>query len=96
MSQVICEYCCSAGQCHLHSHYLCSTDTIYLCLFLLYSSPCRALNIAMYSVMIIIAAVLGIQCLCSLVYLVRMKRTITREDTRSKIIVMVSGCKFIS
>mmetsp|Transcript_3655 Transcript_3655/g.8103 ORF Transcript_3655/g.8103 Transcript_3655/m.8103 type:complete len:1279 (-) Transcript_3655:212-4048(-) len=50
---------------------------------------CRALNIAMYSVMIIIAAVLAIQCLCSLLYLVRKKRTITREDTRSKIIVMV-------
>ena len=43
----------------------------------------------MYAVMIIIAAVLGIQCLCSLVYLVRLKRTIKREDTRSKIIVMV-------
>mmetsp|Transcript_24039 Transcript_24039/g.47974 ORF Transcript_24039/g.47974 Transcript_24039/m.47974 type:complete len:1182 (-) Transcript_24039:184-3729(-) len=50
---------------------------------------CQALNIAMYSVMIIIAAVLGIQCLCSLIYLVRMKRTITRDDTRSKVIVMV-------
>ena len=43
----------------------------------------------MYSVMIIIAAVLAIQCLCSLIYLVRLKRTIKREDTRSKIIVMV-------
>eukprot|EP00986_Skeletonema_menzelii_P010559 scaffold5178_cov141-Skeletonema_menzelii.AAC.6 len=50
---------------------------------------CQALNIAMYSVMIVIAAVLGIQCLCSLIYLVRLKRTITRDDTRSKIIVMV-------
>ena len=50
---------------------------------------CRALNIAMYSVMILIAAVLGIQCICSLVYLVRLRRTITRDDTRSKIIVMV-------
>ena len=63
--------------------------------------------------MIIIAAVLAIQCLCSLIYLVRLKRvsvilccflfismhinlhsslplqTIKREDTRSKIIVMV-------
>ena len=39
--------------------------------------------------MIIIAAVLAIQCLCSLIYLVRLKRTITRDDTRSKIIVMV-------
>ena len=28
----------------------------------------------MYSVMIIIAAVLAIQCLCSLIYLVRLKR----------------------
>ena len=43
----------------------------------------------MYSVMIIIAAVLAIQCICSLLYIVRMKRTIKREDTRSKIIVMV-------
>lgn len=43
----------------------------------------------MYSVMIIIAAVLAIQCICSLIYLVRLKRTITRKDTRSKIIVMV-------
>jgi len=50
---------------------------------------CRALNIAMYSVMIIIAAVLAIQCLCSLLYLVRTKRTITRDDTRSRVIVMV-------
>ncbi|KAL7546674.1 hypothetical protein ACHAWF_010977 [Thalassiosira exigua] len=50
---------------------------------------CRALNIAMYSVMIMIAAVLGIQCVCSLIYLVRMRRTITRDDTRSKVIVMV-------
>lgn len=50
---------------------------------------CRALNIAMYSVMIVIAAVLAIQCICSLIYLVRMNRTITRDDTRSKIIVMV-------
>ncbi|KAL7538293.1 hypothetical protein ACHAXR_008439 [Thalassiosira sp. AJA248-18] len=50
---------------------------------------CRALNIAMYSVMIVIAAVLAIQCVCSLLYLVRRKRTITRDDTRTKIIVMV-------
>jgi len=50
---------------------------------------CQALNIAMYSVMIVIAAVLGIQCICSLIYLVRLRRTITRDDTRSKIIVMV-------
>jgi len=50
---------------------------------------CRTLNVAMYSVMIIIAAVLGLQCICSLVYLVRSKRTITRDDTRSKVIVMV-------
>ncbi len=50
---------------------------------------CQALNIAMYSVMILIAAVLGIQCICSLIYLVRLRRTITRDDTRSKIIVMV-------
>ena len=52
-------------------------------------SLCQALNIVMYSVMIIIAAVLAIQCICSLLYIVRMKRTIKREDTRSKIIVMV-------
>jgi len=50
---------------------------------------CRVLNIAMYSTMIMIAAVLAIQCICSLIYLVRLKRTITRDDTRSKIIVMV-------
>lgn len=50
---------------------------------------CRALNIAMYTVMIMIAAVLGIQCICSLIYLVRLQRTITRDDTRAKIIVMV-------
>ncbi len=53
------------------------------------TSLCQTLNIVMYSVMIIIAAVLGIQCLCSLIYLVRMKRTITRDDTRSKVIIMV-------
>ncbi len=36
-----------------------------------------------------IAAVLAIQCLCSLIYLVRRKRTIKRDDTRSKMIIMV-------
>jgi len=50
---------------------------------------CQVLNITMYSIMIMIAAVLGIQCICSLIYLVRLKRTITRDDTRSKIIIMV-------
>jgi len=50
---------------------------------------CRALNIAMYAIMIAIASVLGIQCICSLMYLVRMKRTITRDDTRTKMIIMV-------
>ena len=43
----------------------------------------------MYSIMILIAAVLALQCCCSLIYLIRLKRTITRDDTRSKIIVMV-------
>ena len=43
----------------------------------------------MYAIMIAIASVLGVQCMCSLVYLVRLKRTITRDDTRTKIIVMV-------
>jgi cellulose synthase/poly-beta-1,6-N-acetylglucosamine synthase-like glycosyltransferase len=43
----------------------------------------------MYSVMIVIAAVLGVQCICSLIYLFRLRRTITRLDTRSKMIVMV-------
>ena len=43
----------------------------------------------MYSIMILIAVVLGVQCLCSLIMLFRRKRTILRDDTRSKIIVMV-------
>ena len=43
----------------------------------------------MSAVTIIIAAVLVIQCVCSLLYLVRCKRAVTRDDTRSKIIVMV-------
>ena len=43
----------------------------------------------MYAVMIAIAAVLGIQCICSLIYVVRMKHTITRGDTQSKVIIMV-------
>ena len=50
---------------------------------------CQALNIVMYSIMILIAAVLVIQCFCSLTYLVRPRRAITRTDTRSKLIVMV-------
>lgn len=50
---------------------------------------CQALNIVMYSIMILIAAVLVIQCFCSLTYLFRPKHTITRTDTRSKLIVMV-------
>ncbi|EED91765.1 predicted protein [Thalassiosira pseudonana CCMP1335] len=50
---------------------------------------CRVLNYAMYAIMIAIAGVLAVQCLCSLIYLVRMKRTITRDDTRTKVIVMV-------
>jgi chitin synthase len=43
----------------------------------------------MYSIMILIAVVLSVQCLCSLIYLFRRKRTILRDDTRSKIVVMV-------
>jgi uncharacterized membrane protein SpoIIM required for sporulation len=43
----------------------------------------------MYAIMIIIAGVLSIQCLCSLINLLRRKRTIKRDDTRSKMIVMV-------
>ena len=43
----------------------------------------------MYSIMILIATVLAVQCLSSLIYLFRRKRTILRDDTRSKIIVMV-------
>ncbi len=50
---------------------------------------CQALNIVMYSIMILITAVLVIQCFCSLTYLVRPRRAITRTDTRSKLIVMV-------
>eukprot|EP00581_Thalassiosira_minuscula_P009293 CAMPEP_0183702578 /NCGR_PEP_ID=MMETSP0737-20130205/633_1 /TAXON_ID=385413 /ORGANISM="Thalassiosira miniscula, Strain CCMP1093" /LENGTH=683 /DNA_ID=CAMNT_0025929211 /DNA_START=160 /DNA_END=2211 /DNA_ORIENTATION=- len=50
---------------------------------------CEALNFTMYCVMIIISAVLVIQCVCSLVYAVRLQRNITRDDTRSKLIVMV-------
>ena len=50
---------------------------------------CQGLNYTMYSIMILIAVVLGVQCLCSLIMLFRRKRTILRDDTRSKIIVMV-------
>jgi chitin synthase len=50
---------------------------------------CQILNYTMYSIMILIAVVLAVQCLCSLIYLFRRKRTILRDDTRSKIIVMV-------
>jgi len=50
---------------------------------------CQALNIVMYSIMILIAAVLVIQCICSLIYLFRSKHAITRAHTRSKLIVMV-------
>lgn len=50
---------------------------------------CQALNIVMYSIMILIAVVLVIQCFCSLTYLIRPRRAITRAETRSKLIVMV-------
>eukprot|EP00984_Skeletonema_dohrnii_P017631 scaffold8078_cov83-Skeletonema_dohrnii-CCMP3373.AAC.1 len=39
--------------------------------------------------MILITAVLVIQCICSLIYLFRSKHAITRAHTRSKLIVMV-------
>jgi cellulose synthase/poly-beta-1,6-N-acetylglucosamine synthase-like glycosyltransferase len=52
-------------------------------------SYCQVLSIAMYAIMIIISGVLAIQCACSLIYLVRWKRTIKRDDTRSKMIIMV-------
>lgn len=43
----------------------------------------------MYGVMILITGVLAIQCLCSIIYIIRRKRTIKRDDTRSKMIIMV-------
>ena len=50
---------------------------------------CHILSLVMYVIMIAITGVLAIQCLCSILYIVRFKRTIKRDDTRSKIIIMV-------
>jgi cellulose synthase/poly-beta-1,6-N-acetylglucosamine synthase-like glycosyltransferase len=54
-----------------------------------YDRYCQILSYVMYAIMIMISGVLAIQCLCSLIYLVRWKRTIKRDDTRSKMIIMV-------
>ncbi|KAL7462210.1 hypothetical protein ACHAXS_002600 [Conticribra weissflogii] len=50
---------------------------------------CQSLTILMYSIMLIISMVLVIQCLCSLLYVVRRKPKIGPEDERSKVMVMV-------
>mmetsp|Transcript_353 Transcript_353/g.590 ORF Transcript_353/g.590 Transcript_353/m.590 type:complete len:729 (-) Transcript_353:150-2336(-) len=41
-------------------------------------NPCKALNITMVAIMLTIVAILGIQCLCSLIYLLRFGRTICK------------------
>lgn len=50
---------------------------------------CHLLSLIMYAIMIAITGVLAIQCFCSIIYIVRWKRTIKRDDTRSKMIIMV-------
>eukprot|EP00985_Skeletonema_marinoi_P026400 scaffold20452_cov150-Skeletonema_marinoi.AAC.6 len=41
-------------------------------------NPCKALNMTMVAIMLTIVAILGIQCLCSLIYLLRFGRTICK------------------
>mmetsp|Transcript_4894 Transcript_4894/g.9677 ORF Transcript_4894/g.9677 Transcript_4894/m.9677 type:complete len:689 (-) Transcript_4894:249-2315(-) len=50
---------------------------------------CQSLTILMYTIMLIISMVLVIQCLCSLLYVIRRKPKIGPEDERSKVLVMV-------
>ena len=42
------------------------------------NSTCRALNMTMLTIMLIVVAILAVQCLCSLIYLLRFGRTICK------------------
>lgn len=42
------------------------------------SSTCSALNMVMLGIMLLIVAIMGVQCLCSLIYLLRFGRTICK------------------
>lgn len=55
------------------------------------SSPaCNALNISMYALLIFIASILVLQCLCSLLYIARPHRTFSVKDGKSHVMIMVS------
>lgn len=68
----------------------CLDDLFYVGVIDDRSDPvCHALNIIMFSVLIFVAFILVLQCLCSLLYLARSNRTFTKKDGEAPVMVMV-------
>ena len=53
------------------------------------NDACRALNLTTYVMLVFVASMLAIQCLCSLLYLARPHRSYTAQDGNSLVMIMV-------
>jgi chitin synthase len=53
------------------------------------NDACRALNLTMYIMLVFVASMLCVQCLCSLLYLARPHRSFTAKDGESPVMVVV-------
>ena len=53
------------------------------------NDACRALNLTMYAMLVFVASMLVLQCLCSLLYLARPHRSYTTQDGTSPVMIMV-------
>ena len=53
------------------------------------NAACQTLNMAMYVMLVFVAALLVLQCICSLLYLARPHRSFTSKDGESPVMIMV-------
>ena len=53
------------------------------------NDACRALNLTMYIMLVSVASMIVLQCLCSLLYLARPHRSYTAQDGTSPVMIMV-------